>query len=338
VEARSDALEDEHEFAELAERYRRQLHVHCYRMLGSFDDAEDVVQETFLRAWRARDTFDGRSLVRTWLYRIATNACLNAVERGAKRRVLPQDVVAPVTGSTSPAEARDEPPWAPELPWLQPYPDHLLDTSSESEPDAVVVARETIEIAYLAALQHLPARQRAILILRDVLGWSANEVAQMLELTVTAVNSALQRARSTMRTHLPNRRDSWSPAPVRSEQEQNALHQFMQAWERADANLLTSLFSEDARWSMPPARLWFDGKAAIAMLYRLYPIEANGDFRLVRTAANRQPAVATYLRRCADTAYRFTGVQVLRIEAGQIAEVVSFDQVLCAHFGLPPTL
>jgi RNA polymerase sigma-70 factor (ECF subfamily) len=330
---------DEAAFAALAERYRRQLHVHCYRMLGSFDDAEDLVQETLLRAWRGRASFEGRSLFRTWLYRIATNACLNALER-APRRILPQDVAPPVTASSDASDARAEPPWAPDLPWLQPYPDNLLDSAapSEAEPDAVVASRETIELAYLAALQHLPPRQRAILILRDALGWSAREVASILELTTASVNSAHQRARSTMRARLPSGRDSWASARPRTDEEQSALRQFMDAWERSDASLLTSLLREDACWAMPPAPLWFDGRVAIATLFELFPIGANGDFRTLPTAANRQPAVAAYLRRPGDSVYRFVGVQVLRIEDGQIAEVVSFSETLCGHFGLPPSL
>src|SRR5688572_26872110 len=195
---------DEAAFAALTERYRRPLHVHCYRMLGSVEDAEDLVQETFLRAWRARAGFEGRSLVRTWLYRIATNVCLNALER-APRRVMPQDVAPPVKAGFDPADARDTPPWAPEIPWLQPAPDHLFElaASSETAPDALIVSRENIELAFLAALQHLPARQRAILILREVLGWSAKETATLLETTVQSVNAALQRARETMRTRRP---------------------------------------------------------------------------------------------------------------------------------------
>src|SRR5262245_56378459 len=158
--------------AALAERYRRQLRVHCYRMLGSFDEAEDLVQETLLHAWRGRAGFEGRSLFRTWLYRIATNACLKALQR-APRRVLPQDVAPPVTATTDPAAARKEPPWAPEIPWLQPYPDPLLEPAAarETEPEAAAISRETIELVYLAALQHLPPRQRAILLLRDALDW-----------------------------------------------------------------------------------------------------------------------------------------------------------------------
>lgn len=335
----SSALDDPAAFAELTDRYRHQLHVHCYRMLGSFDDAEDLVQETFLRAWRARASFESRSLVRTWLYRIATNACLNALER-APRRVLPQDVAPPVTGASDPSAARDEPSWAPELPWLQPYPDKLLDAPSpaDSGPEDAVASRETIELAYLAALQHLPARQRAILILRDVLGWSAAEVAGMLELSVAAVNSAHQRARSTMRAHLPSGRESWAAGEPRSDEERAALREFMAAWERSDASRLTSLLREDARWAMPPAPLWFDGRAAVEMLFRLFPPSASGEFRTLPTAANRQPAVAAYLRRPGDALFRFAGVQVLRIEGGAIAEVISFGESLCKHFELPATL
>lgn len=327
---------DERAFAALVERYRRQLHVHCYRMIGAFDEAEDLVQETLLRAWRGRARFEGRSSVRTWLYRIATNTCLNALER-LPRRVLPQDVAAPVTANTDPSEARDEPPWSPEVPWLQPYPDYLL-AAAEAEPDAVAVSRETIELAYLAALQHLPARQRAILILRDALGWSAVEVAGMLEQTTASVNSAHQRARSTMRAQLPKGRETWATVPARSEAERSALQQFMEAWERSDTGMLTSLLREDARWSMPPAPLWFDGRAAIELLFRLYPPSASGEFRTIATAANYQPALAVYLRRPGEAAFAFTGLQVLRVEDSAIAEVISFDRVLCAHFALPKAL
>ena len=183
-------------FSAVTEPFRRQLHVHCYRMLGSFDEAEDIVQETMLRAWRGRSSFEGRSLLRTWLYRIATNACLNTLER-APRRVMPPDVVAPITRATDTSQASDTPPWRPDLPWLQPYPDDLLDppATPDSEPDSAAISRETIELTFLAAIQHLAPRQRAVLILSDVLDFSAKEVAGILEMTVAAVNSALQRAR-----------------------------------------------------------------------------------------------------------------------------------------------
>jgi RNA polymerase sigma-70 factor (ECF subfamily) len=326
-------------FARVTEPYRRQLQVHCYRMLGSFDDAEDMVQETMLRAWRGRAGFEGRSLLRTWLYRIATNTCLSALER-APRRVMPQDVVPPVTAATDSSQASDTPPWRPEIPWLQPCPDELLEpvAPSATEPEAEVISRETIELTFLAALQHLPPRQRAILILSDVLGWSAKEVAGMLESTAAAVNSALQRARSTMRSQLPAGRQEWVSTAPRSSEEQSVLKAFMDAWERADAALLTDLLREDARWAMPPAALWFDGRPAIIRLYELYPIERQGDFRMVPTAANLQPAAAAYLRVRGESEYRLVAISVLRIEQGKLAEVTTFAPSLCRRFDLPPTL
>ena len=330
-------------FAALAERYRRPLHVHCYRMLGSVDDAEDLVQETFLRAWRGRAGFEGRSLFRTWLYRIATNACLNALAR-APRRVLPLDVVPPVTAASDWSDPPAEPPRAPEVPWLQPYPDRLLGPSEpaaprDTEPDAAVVARETIELAYLAALQHLPPRQRAVLLLRDVLDWSAKETAALLDTTVQAVNSALQRARATMRARVPSGRHDWAPATAPTEAERALLHRFIEAWERDDAGALTALLREDARWAMPPAPLWFDGRDAIALLLARFPIGWQGcAFRLVPTGANRQPAAASYLRAGGESAYRLTGVHVLRVEGDRIAEITSCSVELCRAFGLPDTL
>ncbi len=212
-------------FAALTERYRRELHVHCYRMLASFDEAEDAVQETFLRAWRARDSFDGSALVRAWLYRIATNVCLDAIRRSARRL-------------TSMETFR-------EVPWITPYPDRLLDeiAPSDEEPEAVVVTRETIELAFLAALQVLPPRQRATLIARDVLGWPASETATALETSVASVNSALQRARATLQAHLPARRSEWS-AGEPSEAERALLASFIEAHERGDAALAVSIAAQ----------------------------------------------------------------------------------------------
>ena len=331
--------DDANAFAAVTEPYRRQLHVHCYRMLGSFDDAEDMVQETMLRAWRGRRSFEARSLLRTWLYRIATNVCLNALQR-APRRVMPPDVVPPVTIATDTSQASDTPPWRPELPWLQPYPDALLEplAPADTEPDVMAISRETIELTFLAALQHLPPRQRAVLILSDVLGWSAKEVAGILKSTVAAVNSALQRARATMRTQVPAGRQEWVSAGPRSENEQSVLTTFMDAWERADATLLTDLLRDDARWAMPPAALWFDGRPAIIRLFELYPIDRSGDYRMVPTAANRHPAAAAYLRLTGESEYRLVAISVLRIEHGTIAEVTTFAPSLCRAFDLPHTL
>jgi RNA polymerase sigma-70 factor (ECF subfamily) len=330
---------DESAFVALTERYRGQLHVHCYRMLGSVEDADDLVQETFLRAWRSRAGFGGRAMFRTWLYRIATNACLNALER-TPRRVMPQDVVPPVTATSDASDARSEPAWAPEIPWLRPYPDHLLGTPAprETEPEAVLVSRETIELVYLAAIQHLPPRQRAILILRDALDWSAKETAALLETSLQSVNSALQRARATMRAQLPTGRHDWAPAVVATDAERSLLQGFMGAWERADAAALIAILRDDARLAMPPAPLWFDGRTAIAMLFRLFPMNFHGDVRMVPTTANRQPAAVAYLRPHGESAYRLVGLNVLRMENGEIAEITTFSAALLHGFDLPLTL
>ncbi|HVK76747.1 MAG TPA: RNA polymerase subunit sigma-70 [Kofleriaceae bacterium] len=320
-------------FAAQCEPHRRALRVHCYRMVGSSDEAEDLVQETFLRAWRSRATFEGRAQLSTWLHRIATNACLDALAR-RPRRVLPQDVVPAVRPTDEP---RATPPLRPELPWLQPFPDALLDAPApgEAQPEALVAARETIELAFLAAVQHLEPRPRAILILCDVLGWSAKETAGLLELTVPAVTSALQRAHATMRTLVPTGRDGWTPAAPPSDDERAVLAAYMAAWERHDASELTRLLRDDARWAMPPAALWFDGRSAIERLFTEFPMDFHGHFRMVATAANRQPAAATYMRPHGQTEFRFSGIQVLRIERGQIAEITSFSAALCRTFELP---
>ncbi len=326
---------DQGEFGALAERYRRQLHVHCYRMVGSFEDAEDLVQETLLRAWRSRDGFEGRAAFKTWLFRIATNVCLNALER-APRRVMPPDV-APAS-----ADPGAQPRPAPEVRWLEPYPDQLLDlmAPSETEPDAIVVSRESIELAYLAALQHLPPRQRAILILRGALGWSAMETAAFFDSSVVSVNSALQRARGTMRALLPERQAEWPLATEPNERERAALQTFMNAFERRDADALAAILREDARQMMPPAALWFDGRGSIIALHREGPFApgSKGDFRMLPTSANRQPAAACYFRPPGASEYRLVGLNVLRIEGGKIAEITSFGPDLCAAFGLSPTL
>ena len=203
---------DESAFVVLAERYRRQLHVHCYRMLGSFDEAEDVVQETFLRAWKARHSFEGRSSFRTWLYAIATNACLNALERSPRRILVPDVPPTDPSRRLSREERPDLGASLADLPWLEPYPDRLLDeaASERTEPQAAIEARETIELSYLAAIQHLPPRQRAVFILRDAYGWSASETATLLGTSVPSVNSALQRARATMQRSFPANRSEWA--------------------------------------------------------------------------------------------------------------------------------
>jgi RNA polymerase sigma-70 factor (TIGR02960 family) len=308
---------EESAFATLAERHRRELHVHCYRMLASFDEAEDAVQETFLRAWRGRKQFDGGSLYRAWLYRIATNVCLDMLRRSSRRPTATRAFV--------------------EVPWLQPYPDRLLDevAPSDDQPDAVAVERETIELAFLVALQVLPPRQRAALIVRDVLGLPASETASLLETSVAAANSALQRARATMQEHLPARRAEWS-AGEPSAAERALLERFIDAHERGDVAAAVAISSEDLRITMPPHPYFYEGLASIAPL--LERALAEGDWRLVPTCANRMPTAASYLCQPGDTEYRAFKLDVLRIEDGVIAEITTFGTALFPALGLAPTL
>ncbi len=311
-------MTEDADFAVLTERHRRELHVHCYRMLASFDEAEDAVQETFLRAWRSRDTFDGSSLFRAWLYRIATNVCLDMLRRSSRR--------APATHSFA------------EVPWIQPYPDRLLDevAPSADQPDAVAVERETIELAFLAALQVLPPRQRAALIARDLLGWPASETASALETSVAAANSALQRARATMQEHLPSHRSDWSTRSP-SADERELLAKFIDAHERCDAKAAVAIAAQDLRITMPPQPICFDGLDVIApALETAFGVERDGDWRLVPTSANRMPTAASYLRRPGDSEFRAFKFDVLRIEEGVIAEITTFGPAQFPSFGLPP--
>jgi len=326
---------EESAFAALFERHRAELRVHCYRMLGSFEDSEDLVQETFLRAWRKRASFgsDARSSFRAWLYRIATNACLDVL-RSRPRRVLPPDVAAAGDPAAPPSPPAD-------LPWLQPYPDRLLEPISpaEDEPGAVVVARETIELAFIAAIQHLPPRQRAVLILRGVLGWSAKETGSLLEVSVASVNSALQRARATLRDRLGERRTEWARSSEPSEEERELLRRYVDAHERADADALAQLLREDARLTMPPHRVWYAGRKAILIAFEKGFEPEFGRLRTLAAAANRQPAAAHYVRPPGASEYRPLALDVLRIDGGRIAEITSFvSPELFPAFGLPPAL
>ncbi|MGH2987542.1 MAG: RNA polymerase subunit sigma-70 [Solirubrobacterales bacterium] len=326
---------EESALADLLERHRRELQVHCYRMLGSFEDSEDLVQETFLRAWRKRASFSDRgpASFRAWLYRIATNACLDVL-RGRPRRILPPQAAA-AGDPTAPV-----PPPA-DLPWLQPYPDRLLDASApaEDEPGAVIVARETIELTFVAAIQLLPPRQRAVLILRDVLGWSAKDTAPLLDASVASVNSALQRARATLRDHLGERRTDWAAASQPSEEERELLRRYVEAHERADADALAELLRKDARLTMPPHPTWYDGREAIMIAMRQGFDPGFGALRTVVAAANKQPAAAHYLRAPGDSSYRPLALDLLRLEGGRVGEITSFVSAeLFPAFGLPPTL
>jgi RNA polymerase sigma-70 factor (ECF subfamily) len=328
---------DESAFAALVERYRRELRVHCYRMLGSLDESEDLVQETFLRAWKHLDAFQGRSTFRAWLYRIATNACLDALDSRA-RRVLPHQVMAPSTPEVALPPRND-------IAWLQPFPDRLWEpvAPSEAEPDAEVVARETIELASLAAIQHLPPRQRAVLILRDVLGWPAKQTAEVLDGSLASANSALQRARATLKQHLPERRLDWAPSVEPTERERAVLRRYMDAVERGDLATVAELLAEDVRATMPPFPMWHLGRDAVvgSLAASWDPAKPGyvGRFRMVPTRANRQPAVGAYLQAPGDPAYRAFAIGVVRIERGRIVELTAFhDPDLFAAFALPTEL
>jgi RNA polymerase sigma-70 factor (ECF subfamily) len=317
----------EGDFAALVESYRRELRVHCYRMSGSYDDAEDLVQETFLRAWRARDGYAGRASVRTWLYRIATNACLDFQRRTARR---PQRY-EPLPGMN---HGGAEPP--ARITWLQPYPDDDLP-STEEQPDALAVSRETMELVFLAAIQHLPPRQRAVLVLRDVLGLAAAETATALEMTVASVNSALQRARPTLRDHLPRRRADWTAEADARERE--ILARYMAAAERLDLTEVATLLSEDITLTMPPNPFWFVGREALVEFLSVSLDPASpmflGHWRHLPARANGQLAAGGYVRRPGTTVYRAQVLDVLRIEGDRIVEITSFEPHLFPAFGLP---
>jgi RNA polymerase sigma-70 factor (TIGR02960 family) len=315
----STAVASEAGFEEVTARHRRELHVHCYRMLASYDEAEDAVQEAYLRAWRSRATFDGEH-VRAWLYKIATNVCLDSL-RARSRGATPLRSYADVG-------------------WLTPYPDRLLDEVAPTvdEPEAAAVARETIELAFLAALQALPPRQRAALIAREVLGLPAAETADLLDTSVAAANSALQRARATMREHLPSHRSDWvarEPSP----RERELLDAFIDAHQRYDTAAALAIAASDIRVTMPPNPAYFEGLATLApLLERAFGPDRDGEWRLVPTAANRMPAAASYLRRPGDDAYRGFKLDVLRVERDRIAEITTFGWSHFARLGLPLTL
>ena len=293
------------EFSGLADPYRRELTAYCYRMLGSIHDAEDQVQETFLRAWRFYPDFDGRASLRTWLYRIATNVCLRALERRA-RRPLPSGLGGPTddwTGALTPA---------PDVAWLQPFPDRLL----ADDPASVVAGRAGIRLALVAALQYLPPRQRAVLILRDVLSWRAAEVAELLDTSTAAVNSSLQRARAQL-DHVAPREDQL--AEPTDPEVRALLERYATAFAEADVTALIAVLTEDAVAEMPPNRAWFSGRRAIAAFLAAQVLDRPGRIRMVPVGANGQPGFATYLDGAPFT------IHVLSVRTGGIAHVVSFQ-------------
>jgi RNA polymerase sigma-70 factor (ECF subfamily) len=312
------------DFTSVTGGFRGELLAHCYRMLGSAEEAEDLVQETYLRAWRSYEGFEGRSSVRTWLYRIATNVCLTAIERRG-RRPLPSGLGGPAEDSDAPVVA------GPEVPWLQPFPGGLLVAEFE-DPAAVAVSRAGIRLAFVAALQYLSARQRAVLILRDVLEWPAARVADLLGTTTTAVNSGLRRARAQLARALPADDDLAEPA----EPEARALlDRFAAAIENADASALAELLAEDAVLEMPPLLTWFTGRQTVARYFASQPFAEPGRLRLVPVVANGQPAFASYVREPGG-AYCAHAVTVPTVTTTGIARIVTFrNPGLFASFGLP---
>jgi RNA polymerase sigma-70 factor, ECF subfamily len=319
------------EFAELTEPFRPELLAHCYRMLGSVHDAEDQVQETLIRAWRSYADFEGRASLRTWLYRIATNACLRALENRS-RRPLPSGLGAPGADPEKPPAAGHG-----EVPWLEPIPDALVRAVStgHSDPASVVVSRASLRLALIAALQYLPARQRAVLILRDVLQWRAAEVADLLGTTPTAVNGMLLRARARIEQSGLAQDEMREPAEA---SQRTLLDRYALAFENADAAALSRLLREDAVLEMPPMLTWFAGRGRIGRFLGNRVLVQPGDFKMVPVAANGQPGFACY-RLGSDGRHHAHAVQVLTVETAGIARIVSFNQPeLLPVFGLPEVL
>lgn len=308
--------------------FRRELLAHCYRMLGSIHDAEDLVQETYLRAWRSFGQFEGRSSLRVWLYKIATMACLTALKTHG-RRALPSGIGAP-----SDDHRVTLAPVASTAAWLQPAPDALV-REAPNDPAAVVSSRAGIRLAFIAALQHLSARQRAVLILRDVLDWRAAEVAEVLGTTTVAVNSALLRARAQLASTglVEDEMTEPSGSALR-----DVLDRYVDAFERADIGALVELLRADVELEMPPIPTWFTSREAVAAFLGERVLRGVGGFRMIPTRANGQPALVVY-ERSAGLAYHAHGVQVLNLVGTQVARIVAFnDPTLVATFGLPPVL
>ncbi|HET6298546.1 MAG TPA: sigma-70 family RNA polymerase sigma factor [Kribbella sp.] len=317
-------------FRELTEPYRRELQVHCYRMLGSFQDAEDALQDSLLAAWQGLGGFEGRASLRTWLYRIATNRCLNALRSAKRRQAKEWDV---------PTVEPPEPTRLGEIVWLEPYPDALLEGAIDGPlgPEARYEQTEAISLAFVTALQVLPARQRAVLILREVLGYHASEVADMLDSSVESVNSALKRARAGLRGHLrPTAEHEEPPAPD-SPAEKALVEKFVRAYQSGNVTALVALLTEDVRVSMPPVALEYHGREDVLRFYTSI-IRPDRTYSLVPTRANGQPAFGTYLRTPTDGIRHGTGLLVLTLTGDQVSAVTRFDNSALPWFGLPRSL
>ena len=320
---------NEQAFAELTAPYRRELHVHCYRILGSVQDAEDALQETLLAAWRGLGGYEQRASLRTWLYRIATNRCLNSL-RATGRRAPMQP---PFGELPLPPPSRQT-----EVVWLEPYPDLLLDELPDAAPgpDCVYEANESISLAFITVLQTLPPRQRAVLILRDVLGFRAAEVAEMLEQTEDSVASALKRARATL-SRAPDLRETPPPAPE-SPQERELVRRLTDAYESGDVDALLELLTEDVWLRMPPVPLEYQGRDAAIQFLRVVVFDAGHELRMLPSRANRQPALGMYIRDPATGIFRASGLLVLSLAGDRVSEITRFDRGVLAAFGLPRLL
>jgi RNA polymerase sigma-70 factor (ECF subfamily) len=319
---------DQQAFERLVEPYHHEILVHCYRILGSFEDAEDMLQETLLRVWNRLDSFEGRSSLRTWLYKIATNACLDALD-SRRIRGLPRELYA----RGDPNHLLPQP--LQEATWVEPFPDEMIDGQPNIYPEALYEVRESITLAFVAALQKLPGRQRAVLLLHDVMGWSANETAEILDMTSVAVNSALQRARETMKQ--PSERKSTSSRL--NEELSVLLKRYVAAWEAADSAALVAVLREDVALTMPPLPAWFGGHTDIKTFLDAFLFQGQSPFkvRLEAVRANGSPAFAVYQMDSTGT-YRAAALHILTIENGEISEIndfLTFDGQLFVKFGLP---
>jgi RNA polymerase sigma-70 factor (ECF subfamily) len=319
------AHETDDEFLLKAEPHRRELLAHCYRMTGSLHDAEDLVQETYLRAWKAYSGFKGQSSLRTWLYRIATNTCLTALD-SRQRRPLPSGLGQPSSDAAGELTERHE------VPWLEPLPDE------SSDPSSIVGSRESVRLAFIAALQHLSPRQRAVLVLRDVLQWKAAEVADAIGTSTAAVNSLLQRARAQLDEVAPA--EDQGLAEPDSPETKDLLDRYIAAFEAYDIDELVKMFTDDAIWEMPPFDGWYEGPEAIVTLTRVHcPAEGPGDMRFIRTTANGQPAAALYMRNKETGVHEAFQLHVMDVKPEGVSHVVAFlDTSLFEKFGLPASL
>jgi len=309
---------DEDAFRRLVEPYRRELQVHCYRMLGSVHDAEDALQDAMLRAWRGLSSLADRQALRAWLYRIATNTCLDLISKRPKR-VLPMDYAA----KTDPQEGPGEP--VVESVWVEPYPDELLDIEDGyATPDASYEQREAVELAFIAALQHLPATQRAVLILRQVLGYSAKEAAELLDTSVQSVNSALQRARKAVDEKLPDESQQQTLRDLGDEELSELVERYMEAWERNDVETVVDMLAEDATFAMPPLASWFGGREEIAVFLANSPMSGDWRWKPLRVRANGQEALAFYSWDDDEGAYVPFALNVLAFQGDKVSNITAF--------------